>query len=101
MSKRPLCTPGWLATREAWMNLFSKIVLILCFLHSVLKIKSRCRGELRRELSKRSWYVYTAKNKSEFSQRQRRLKEWALEKTSGKVQEAVLEMCPLKDEFLL
>jgi hypothetical protein len=98
---KTVCTDGWLATREAWRKLFPEIVLILCFLHSVLKIKSRCRGELEKELCKRSWDVYHAEKKSEFSQRMRRLKEWATKKTSGKVQEAVLKMCSLKDEFLL
>jgi len=38
------CTDGWHATREAWQQLFLTMTLVLCFLHSVLKIMDRCRG---------------------------------------------------------
>jgi hypothetical protein len=34
-----VCTDGWEATRQAWRQLFPKITLVLCFLHSILKIK--------------------------------------------------------------
>lgn len=36
--------------RLAWVWLFPKITLVLCFLHSVLKIGACCRGWLRREV---------------------------------------------------
>lgn len=39
-----VCTDGWAATREAWRTLFPRITLILCFLHSILKIRDRSAG---------------------------------------------------------
>jgi glycosyltransferase involved in cell wall biosynthesis len=42
-----VCTDGWEATPQAWQRLFPKITLMLCFLHSILKIKDCCMGALR------------------------------------------------------
>ncbi len=72
---RPLsvCTDGWAATREAWRLLFPQITLVLCYLHSVIKIAARCTGQLRQEVLTRVWHVYRAETKSKFSQRLRRL----------------------------
>jgi hypothetical protein len=38
-----VCTDGWKATRQAWQKLCPTLTLIRCFLHSVLKLKERCR----------------------------------------------------------
>ena len=92
-------TDGWRATREAWARLVPTIKLILCFLHSVLKIEARCRGALRHELRQRAWHVYHAVTKVQFAQRVRRLREWAHGHLDGAVQEAVLKLCNLKDQF--
>jgi hypothetical protein len=54
---RSVCTDGGQATREAWRRLFPTITLVLCFLHSILKIKDRCRGELRHQVLERAWRV--------------------------------------------
>src|SRR6266852_1545247 len=43
---RSVCTDGWKATREAWRRLFPTITLVLCLLHSALKIRDRRRGAL-------------------------------------------------------
>lgn len=45
-----VCTDGFRATRQAWRELFPQITLVLCFLHSILKIAKRCRGTLRYEV---------------------------------------------------
>jgi len=60
---KTVCTDGWKATRECSTKLFPKVVLILCYLHSVLKIKNRCRDSLREKLLKFSWHVYHARTK--------------------------------------
>ena len=96
-----VCTDGWKATLEAWRNLFPTIVLIRCFLHAVLKIKSFTRKEIKKESCRKAWEVYQAPKKVEFSQRMRRFKEWAEKKTSGKVQEMILKLCGLKKEFMV
>jgi hypothetical protein len=94
-----VCTDGWKATREAWQLLVPTVTLLLCFLHSVLKIEERCRGVLRQQLRHMAWQVYQARTKAEFGQRVRRLREWARGQLSGAVQETVLKLCALKEQF--
>lgn len=96
---RSVCTDGWKATREAWRRLFPTITLVLCFLHSVLKIMDRCRGELRYQVLERTWRVYQAKTKRQFAQRLRRLAEWTHRHLSGAVAEMVLKMCRRRADF--
>jgi len=94
-----VCTDGWHATREAWQLLVPTIQLLLCFLHSVLKIEARCRGAVRQRVREQAWHVYRARNKVEFAQRLRRLREWATVQLRGAVQETVLKLCQLKADF--
>lgn len=96
---RSVCTDGWRATREAWRLLFPQITLVLCYLHSVLKIMARCTGALRQTVLERVWEAYHAASKRTFSQRLRRLREWAEAELSGAVAEAVLKLCRRRDEF--
>jgi hypothetical protein len=44
---RSVCTDGFQATRDAWRHLFPALTVVLCFLHSILKLTERCRGALR------------------------------------------------------
>src|SRR6266568_1798802 len=41
-SPQTVCTDGWEGTQSAWRRLFPTVGIILCFLHSVLKIAERC-----------------------------------------------------------
>lgn len=60
-------TDGWSATRKAWKGLFNEVVLILCFLHSYMKIRSISKKEpLRKELFNQVWEAYEADNKTDF-----------------------------------
>ena len=52
---RSVCTAGFTAPREAWRRLFPRLTLGLCFRHSILKIKERCRATLRRPVLDRAW----------------------------------------------
>lgn len=68
-------TDGWQATQNAWKALFTRITVILCFLHGWIKIRDRAKkafGELGQEVQKRVWDAYHAPNKRSFSQRLRR-----------------------------
>lgn len=96
---RSVCTDGWKATREAWRKLFPHIRLVLCYLHSALKIAQRCRGELRCEVLERVWQAYRAETKRAFSQRLRRLQQWATQQLSGAVSEMVLKLCKRRKDF--
>jgi hypothetical protein len=96
-----VCTDGWKATREAWQLWVPTVTLLLCFLHSVLKIEERCRGVLRQQLRRMAWHVYQARNKGEFGHRVRRVREWARVQLSGAGQETVLKLCALKEQCKL
>ena len=90
---RSVCTDGFQATRDAWRRLFPQLTLVLCYLHSILKLKERCRGALRRQVLDRAWRVYQAATKAQFSQRLRRLSEWAQGTLEGTVAEMVSKVC--------
>jgi hypothetical protein len=96
---RSVCTDGFPATREAWRRLLPHLTVVLCFLHSILKIKERCRGALRRQVLDRAWRVYQAATKRQFSQRLRRLSEWATTTLDGTVAEMVSKLCQHRSDF--
>jgi hypothetical protein len=89
-------TDGWGATQNAWVALFAQIVIIQCFLHAFIKVRERCKkwGELFTEISTGVWNAYHAPNKRAFSQRIRRLREWAQETLDeGVVLNKLLALC--------
>ena len=95
-------TDGWEATQKAWKKLFPTVVTILCFLHAFLKIRDRCKRskELLKEIGEKVWNVYCAETLSKFSQRMRRLKDWAKSHlTEGAVKDKVLSLCEKSSEF--
>lgn len=96
---RSVCTDGFQATREAWRRLFPQLTLVLCYLHSILKIKERCRNALRRQVLDRAWHVYQAATQGQFSQRLRRLSEWARATLDGTVAEMVSKLCGHRADF--
>src|SRR5262249_54100358 len=96
---RSVCTDGWHATREAWGRLFPEIKLVLCFLHSVLKIKDRCTGALRHHVLAKVWWAYQAPTKRHCAQRLRRLAEWTPTYLRGAVATMVLKMCHHRADF--
>jgi hypothetical protein len=69
---------GWAATRQAWLVLFPLVVLLRCFLHGWLNIRSRGKlSAVFAALSEKVWHAYGATNRRAFAQRLRRLREWA------------------------
>jgi hypothetical protein len=98
---RSVCTDGFQATRDAWHQLFPQLTLVLCFLHSILKLTERCRGALRRQVLDRTWRVYHATTKGQFSQRLRRLAQWARFTLDGSVAEMIAKMARHRADFTL
>jgi hypothetical protein len=98
-------TDGWKGTRAAWAALVPAVVLLRCFLHGWLKVRDRAKhlGQAFFDLSARAWGAYHAPDKRTFSQRLRRLREWACQpgrNVTGVVLAAVLDLCDKKDLWL-
>src|SRR6266700_3079580 len=95
-SLKTVCTDGWEGTQSAWKRLFPMVGIILCFLHAVLKIAARCGRDraMRRLILGRVWAVYDACTRAQFSQRLRRLREWAtVGLPAGALRQMVLKLC--------
>src|SRR2546427_8968201 len=78
-SPKTVCTDGWEGTQSAWRRLFPTVGIILCFLHSVLKIAERCGRDraIRKLVLGRVWAVYDACTRAQPLGELRRLREWA------------------------
>ena len=73
-------TDGWISTQKAWKRIFPYILLINCFLHVFIKIRDRSKKKFKdiyQQIATKLWDCYYALNKASFSQRIRRLYEWA------------------------
>jgi hypothetical protein len=94
-------TDGWDPTQRAWKRLFPKITLILCFLHAFLSIRDRCKREkeLFRTVKEKVWNIYHSHTPSQFSQRIRRIREWAKNIPVDSVREKVLDLCRKAPQF--
>jgi len=71
---------GWQAGNAAWLSLFPKIAVIACFLHSFIKVRDRALKKMKAvfdSAADKIWDCYRACDKRAFSQKIRRLKEWA------------------------
>jgi hypothetical protein len=101
-SPKTVCTDGWEGTPSAWRRLFPTVGMILCFLHAVLKIAERCgRDRATRTLVlDRVWAVYDSCPRTQFSQRLRRLREWATAGLpEGALRQMVLKLCGKGPQF--
>ena len=94
-------TDGWKGTQAAWRTLFTKVVILQCFLHAWLKIRDRAKHlkEQFPEISRRVWEAYHAPNRRSFAQRVRSLRTWARAHLTGVVQEKVLNLCAKRDRW--
>lgn len=78
-------TDGWLPTQKAWKSMFPFVIIISCFLHVFIKIRDRSKKKFKdiyQQIATKLWDCYDAQSKNSFSQRIRRLCEWA-KKTSA------------------
>lgn len=98
---RTVCLDGWKHSHRAWKALVPTITIILCYLHSVLTLLKRGKKKpYFSELLDHVWGAYEAVTKAEFSQRIRRLGEWAQRTLEpGDLLEAVLKLCSKRDRF--
>jgi hypothetical protein len=94
-------TDGWAATRQAWLGLFPAVVVLRCFLHGWLAIRSRGKlAEGFRELSGKVWEAFHALTRRSFAQRLRRVWEWAQRHLSAAwVVEQVKKLCGRAREY--
>jgi hypothetical protein len=92
---------GWASTHQAWQALFPLVVLLRCFLHGWLNIRSRGKlSESFAELSRRTWEAFHAPDRRGFAQRLRRLAEWAREQAlSAWLLEQVEKLCGRSKEY--
>ena len=91
-------TDGWKATRYAFIKLFPKVVLLLCFLHGFLKIRDRRRKS--HDLHQRVWDVYRAESAADFAVRMDALKTWSeTAALRGPVQENLEKLFAHKDDY--
>ncbi|SIN92130.1 hypothetical protein SAMN05444166_1620 [Singulisphaera sp. GP187] len=100
-ASRTVSVDGWTSTHQAWLALFPLIVLLRCFLHGWLNIRSRGKlSESFRELSKRVWESYHAPSRRSLAQRLRRLREWAQGRgMSAWLLEQVEKLCGRSKEY--
>jgi hypothetical protein len=98
---KTVSTDGWKGTQAAWKILFPKVVILLCFLHSWLKIRDRAKHlkEVFAEVSRRVWEAYHAPDRRSFAQRLRSLRKWATEHLTGIVLENVLNLCGKRERW--
>lgn len=96
-------TDGWQATQGAWKALFPKITVLLCFLHAFLKIRDRATKALGagfHQVQDRVWEAYHAPSKRAFSQRLRRLREWAKPALPDSAMKThTLDLCAKREQF--
>jgi hypothetical protein len=96
-------TDGWPATQAAWRALFKGVTVILCFLHAFLKVRERAvhLKETFALLRERIWEAYHAPDARTFSQRLRRLRQWAKAHVDKVVvREKVLALCDKRAAFV-
>lgn len=93
---------GWAATRAAWLALFPLVVIVRCFLHGWLNIRSRGKHlkEVFWSLSEKVWHAFHAADRRRFAQRLRRLRQWAKEHVKATyVLEQVEKLCSRAKEY--
>jgi hypothetical protein len=75
--------------------------VIWCFLHALINIRDRAKkafGELGQEVQRRVWEADHAPSKRAFSQRLRRLREWASDVLpASEMKQKTLDLCDKRD----
>ena len=99
-------TDGWAATSKAWRSLFPSVVIILCFLHAFIKIRSRCKrlGGYYEQIKQHVWDIYHAVDREQFYERVHSLQSWVMVNRSGLTAyaiESIDKLCQRADQFCL
>lgn len=96
-------TDGWTATGLAWMTLFPAIVIIRCFLHAFIKIRSCCKRMKNDfgEIQSCVWDIYHAPDPLIFMKNVAEFKTWALlSLPKGTGLDAILKLCAKTPAFI-
>lgn len=97
-------TDGWQSTIQSWLTLFPSITIILCFLHSWLKIQDRCKRvkDIFPLIKEKVWHIYHSSSRSQFAQRIRRFRDWSISTVKNDiVLSKILELCSNSPKFSL
>ncbi len=95
-------TDGWGPTQNAWLALFPLIVIIRCFLHAYISIRSRCKRLADfPELCNKVWNIYHADNEINFFREVAELYAWAQGRFQGAAKAAINKLCSQTGDFLL
>ena len=97
-------TDGWRATQKAWLNLYSTIVIIECFLHAFLNIRDRCKRHYKAlfdQIQRQVWDIYHAANPTVFRTRMADFQTWAAQNLTGTALAAVEKLATKTDTFIL
>jgi hypothetical protein len=95
---------GWSPTQNAWQALFPGVIIIECFLHAFLKIRSRCKKRFQsvyQPIKQHVWDIYHAPDPHTFKKRTRTFHKWAQQAVTGTALEAINKLCAKADRFLL
>jgi hypothetical protein len=94
-------TDGWAATKKALRTLFPQAVFVLCFLHSVIKIRQVAQKEPQKhELFDKLWNIYRSETPQLFDNQVFELQNWASTNTEKQsVKEHIAKIVARKEEF--
>jgi len=94
-------TDGWLSTFLAWKKIFPQVTILLCFLHSFIKIRS-CSKRFQDTfaiIGDKVWDIYHSPDKKTFRTRVSALSLWSKQNTTGTTLDAILKLCSKVDDF--
>jgi hypothetical protein len=95
-------TDGWTPTHNAWSALYPAIVIMQCFLHAYISIRSRCKRLADfPELCNKVWNIYRADNEIIFYREVAELYAWAQGRFQGAAKAAIHKLCTKTGDFLL
>ena len=95
-------TDGWSATQNAWLTLFPAIIILQCFLHAFISIRSRCKKLTEfPQLCQYVWDIYHADTVDAFYQQVADLYAWAQPTFTGYAWHAIQKLCRKTGDFLL
>lgn len=96
-----ISSDGWAATKKAMQKLYSSAILVLCFLHSVIKIRQVAQKEPQKKmLFEKVWQVYKATDATNFDNAVLDLEQWTNENVvKESVKERVAKIVKRKEEF--
>ena len=94
-------TDGWLPTFLAWQSLFPKVTILLCFLHSFIKIRSCSKHfqDIFTTIGDKVWDIYHSPDAETLRARVSALSLWSKQNTTGTTLAAILKLCAKVDDF--